>query len=275
MILFYKMKKKIAIFIISFNRLHVLSRSIKSFVKLIPHNDIYIIDTGSTYKPLLLFYEGLKKNGVSIDVIEPLKGDANDLNRVAEVVNKYKNNYNYYAVTDPDVSLEETKKDVLDVYISLLDKYKEIDIVGPMLRIDDIPKEYPAKEWALKKHVEQFWHKTPQKNIINNNVIFTQEAQIDTTFGVLRSASQYRRLLNGLRVYAPYEALHLDWYITPKNITEDQKYYLATSNEKISHWNGNWLLSPPEEKLRPEQRLIFVVKKKLFVNKYIVKQKKI
>ena len=35
----------------------------------------------------------------------------------------------------------------------------------------------------------------------------------------------FKRLNHGIRVYAPYMAKHLDWYLDTKNLTEEEIYY--------------------------------------------------
>jgi hypothetical protein len=216
---------------------------------------------GSTYQPLLDYYESLKQQGVDITICERLQGDANALNSVSAAIERYKigRTFDYYAVTDSDISLELAPSYTLDVYTHCLEAFPKSEIVGPMLKITDIPEGYPAREWAWKRHVDQFWHKSPEKFEFRGSDVYYQFAPIDTTFGVLRAKSIYRRLLSGIRVYHPYEALHLDWYITQANITEDQINYLKTSNPNIAHWCSSWYEAPPQERLLGEERNIFVV----------------
>ena len=61
-----------------------------------------------------------------------------------------------------------------------------------------------------------------------------QECLIDTTFALHRAGEPFRRLKRSLRVYEPYEALHLDWYHTKS----DDDVYTTSSNAGISHWNN-------------------------------------
>ncbi|WNC71287.1 hypothetical protein RGQ13_14290 [Thalassotalea psychrophila] len=64
-------------------------------------------------------------------------------------------------VTDPDISLEISSKDSLNVYIRLLNQYDDVNVVGPMLKIIDVPDSYPSRLscWMLK--TKQFWRKIP------------------------------------------------------------------------------------------------------------------
>lgn len=244
----------IKIYIISYNRLTTLRRSVNSYIKLdeIKYKNISIIDTGSTYEPLLNYYEELLGLGVEITFSKKLLKGPEELNNVANIINTKNQfaNLDYYVVTDPDISLENSPSNTLKVYISVLNNLKDIEIVGPMLRIQDIPAEYTARDLCWERHVAQFWNKTPIKLLIsligingeNTPIdIFYQRARIDTTFGLLHGSTKYKRLLDGARLYNPYEALHLDWYFTAQNIPEDQLKYIETCNLNISHW-APWML---------------------------------
>ena len=55
----------------------------------------------------------------------------------------------------------------------------------------------------------------------------------------LRLASQWGatpRLKHGIRVYFPYEARHLDWYISDAQARTSSDHH--TSSGKTSHWNN-------------------------------------
>ena len=63
---------------------------------------------------------------------------------------------------------------------------------------------------------------------------------IDTTFGMYRRGYAFRRLSQGFCAYAPYQARHLDWYLDPDALTEDQRYYMEHAFV-VSPWGGVWL----------------------------------
>lgn len=236
------------LFIISFNRVFVLKRALKSFQKFFKNQHIYIIDKGSDYTPLLEYYLELQKAGINIIYSTPMLSGADGpggLNDIHIEIDKFKDDFQFYAVTDPDISIENCDTDFLSTLSEMLDAMPEIDIAGPMLKIDDIPEEYPAREFCFTRHVEQFWHKAPKSIFINNKDVYYQEAPIDSTFGLLRSATTFKRLLNGVRLYNPYEGLHLDWYITPDTITDDQKNYMDKSNQNVSHWGARLFKEQP------------------------------
>jgi hypothetical protein len=225
------------------------------------NENIFLIDKGSDYPPLRDYYNELEKEGIHIIYSNPMVGGPDGpggLNDLHIEIDQYKGKFDYYAVTDPDISLEGCDEDILDIYAQLLERYSEIDIVGPMLKIDDIPEEYPPREWCFRRHVDQFWSKKPEKIELNKKDVYFQKAKIDSTFGLLRSTKSYVRLLDGIRVYTPYEAKHLDWYILPTAITEDQQHYMDNSNELISNWGAKqYKKKPLHPILTKKERLIY------------------
>jgi len=237
------MSSPIPIFIISCNRLSVLRESIDSFKKYISTPLQFIIhDNCSTYVPLLEYFEQLEREGVLIYHSGINVNNCDQLNNISSTINDWYSKYDapFYIVTDPDIALIPPCDDILELYSYILDTNPSIDVVGPMLRIDDIPDYYPLKSEVVKRHTEQFWHKEPSFLLWKDQNIGFQEALIDTTFGMYRKGYHFHRLSKGLRIYQPYWACHLDWYIDPNNMTEDQIYYLNHASE-VSHWGGVWL----------------------------------
>ena len=112
--------------------------------------------------------------------------------------------------------------------------------VGPMLRIDDIPSYYPKKQNVIQSHTKQFWHKIPNKEKYKNNIYNIQFSPIDTTFQLFSRKRIPTNFPNNncIRCYNPYMAKHLDWYLNPYIMTDDQKYYEKKSTN-IAHWGKN------------------------------------
>lgn len=232
------MENNIPIYIISFNRLTCLKTSIKSYLKFLKFEDIIILDQGSDYPPLLDYYKELSSLGCEVRYFEKINhaSELNKLGHYIEIENK-KRHANYYIVTDPDVEFLNTDSDILNIYVSLLNKL-EVAVVGPMLTIHDIPEQYALREYAWLRHVEQFWRKNPKSISIFDKQVFYQYAKIDTTFGIYNVSTSWERGLSGIRVYNPYEARHLDWYYDSDYLPPDQKYYCNTVKlNRITHWN--------------------------------------
>ena len=101
-----------------------------------------------------------------------------------------------------------------------------------MLRISDIPQDYPLFNRVMNRHIEQFWQHDALIVEDRNGDVAVLECVIDTTFALHRAGEPFRRLKTAVRVYEPYEARHLDWYRT------DDDEYTLMSSEEISHWNN-------------------------------------
>lgn len=238
----------IPIFVITCDRLDALKKSIRSYDDCIKTPfSIVICDQGTTFKPTLRFLKSLSSNGTKVYWRGKVnkhkeRNLARDNEMIARAVENYFNGHleSNYVVTDPDILLDNVNGDILRVYSHLLGTMPEISVVGPMLRIDDIPDYYPLKERLLSKSNHKKFHSGKVHTIsCNGTQIKYIHAKIDTTFGMFRAGTPWHRLQPGIRTFAPYSAKHLDWYIDPENLTEDQEYYMkhASRNAHWSKWN--------------------------------------
>jgi len=233
----------IPIFIISSDRLKALKESIQSYYDCIKTPfEIVIIDFGTSYEPTREFLRHLQHEGKKVYWNEKISYKGS-LNLIDEVIQDYFKDHpvSNYVVTDPDIALDNVEGDVLEVYAYLLERFHKITVVGPMLRIDDIPDHYPLKGRVVCRSLESRYHlrrrmTTPykEKNINIKYII----ASIDTTFGMRRAGEGFWRHRWGLRVLSPYGARHLEWYLDPKNLTEDQKYYITHASRRIATWTN-------------------------------------
>ena len=230
----------IPIFIIVHNHLEILKETVKSFEEQIqtPYTIIFH-DVCSTYEPTLHYLNEMKDKGYVI-----YRSEINDHHSVMISVNNYMRNnekLNYYVITDPDIKLDNVNGDILEYYTYLLHMFN-VDSVGPMLRIDDIPDYYPRKKNVIDTHYEQFWSKKKHNVTFKGNkneIIF---CPTDTTFQLssIKNPPKTFPHQKSIRCFHPYAAQHLDWYINLKNLTPCQKYYMENTTN-ISHWaNPNW-----------------------------------
>jgi len=233
------LNKMIPIFIISCDRLEILKQSIQSYHDCIKTPfEIIIIDFGSTYGPTLEYLKNLEHGKVKVHWKGKVVRSRHFNVHVDEAIQNYFRDHpmSNYVVTDPDIALDNVDGDILDVYTYLLEKEPEILIVGPMLRINDIPDCYPKKNETF--YYERMFNppnikiKTIQYKSKAIKYIF---AKIDTTFAMNRMGTHWRRYRIAIRVLPPYAARHLEWYLDPKNLTPDQKYYMKHASRQITH----------------------------------------
>ena len=205
----------VPIIINNFNRYDKLLRLVDSLVSRGYHN-IWIIDNGSTYPPLLEWY---RKCPCRVILLHENAGHISIFR-----LGLYKVFYgSYYAYTDSDLEIDpECPADFMEKFIGLMKKYPKAVKVGFSLRIDDLPDCY-AKKAEVIEWESQFW-----KNKVEDGVY---SATIDTTFAVYRPYFRGRLVCFGelnLRTAPPYTMRHLPWYMDSANPTEEDRYYLSS-----------------------------------------------
>lgn len=230
----------IPIFIITCDRLKVLEQSIQSYYDNIKTPfKIVIIDFGSTFIPTLKYLKQLQGEGKKVYWMDKINRNS-DLNGIDKIIQNYFFDHpvSNYVVTDPDIALDDVNGDILEVYSYLLEEVPGINVVGPMLRIDDIPDYYPKKAKVVSKSLHVDFHSRTVSTIkYKDRDIKYIFAPIDTTFAMSKAGTHWMRLKRGARIFSPYSAKHLDWYINPEDLSPDQTYYIEHASKKIAHWS--------------------------------------
>jgi hypothetical protein len=232
----------IPIFILTCDRLECLKKSLQSYYDCIKTPfEIIVIDFGTTFTNTIDYINSLEENGTKVYRMDKIYKPS-ELNMANNCIQDYFSTHigSNYIVTDPDVELDRTNGDILDVYSYFLEANPAINVVGPMLRIDDIPDWYPYKKGIMDgtMGLHKKFHSLPINKIIyNDNEIKYVSAPIDTTFGMYKMRDSWQRLRHGARVLSPYSARHLDWYINFNDLTPDQEYYMNNSSDSITNWS--------------------------------------
>ncbi len=222
---------RIPIIIISFNRGKFLKQVIAGYRKQSVAHELFVHDNGSDDRYTLDVLSALENEGVTVFRRHKIN-NADELNAVNETVSRIfeARRRSAYIVTDCDVDIADAPADAIKIYLSLLESFPDAECVGPMLKISDINKSYPLFARVMNLHIKQFWHRDPNWTLVRGKRVAYINALIDTTFAVHRAGEAFRRLKSGLRVYDPYEARHLDWYLDTIND--------STSSVEISHWGS-------------------------------------
>lgn len=219
-----KEPKDIPVIINNFNRLRCLKHLI-SWLENSGMTNIHIIDNASTYQPLLSFYEKCKYKVY-------LLGRNVGFQALWQTPIFAKFQTDFYIYTDPDIlPSENCPLDTVNYFLQLLQKYPQADKVGFGLLINDLPSHYPLKDKVIKWE-SKFWEHPLEPEVY--------QAPIDTTFALYKPNVKGGSELNAIRTGGNYVARHLDWYINPDNLSEEEKYYLEYSN-KSSSWTSELL----------------------------------
>lgn len=247
----------VPVFIISFNRANWLRRCVAACRKL-PHAvDIVVHDNGSDDPATVHCLDMLESEGIAVVRRGKIR-DSAELNRINDTVAVYFAGRAAapYVVTDCDIDMSIAAPDALGVYDELLEMFPDAACVGPMIRIRDIPRHYPLFAHVMNRHIEQFWHRRPEWVSTRHGRAAIQRAPIDTTFALHRAGEPFFRLREGIRVYEPYEARHLDWYLSEVELRAQP--YFSSSSDRIAHWsNREELILNRQERLQYD-RFIYI-----------------
>jgi GT2 family glycosyltransferase len=228
----------IPIFIITHNRLDVLVQSFEAVQKLEGDYTIVFTDNKSDYQPLIDWLKEREEEGFLV-----YWNKTPDLyNELTNTVNKWysTNTAEYFVFMDPDVVVHGPT-DLLAVLQQTLVDHPNKSRAGPIMKWDDIPDYYPLKSVRLACCTRLYKNKPRYSMDWKDGSVTYVHSDIDTTFTMFRKGFRdFRNVHNAIGTLAPYDAVHLDYYIDPNNMSEDQIQY-CMRRPKYSHWGGTRL----------------------------------
>jgi hypothetical protein len=211
------------IYIVNRNR-YTSTKNLVDWLIDVGETDITILDNESTYPPVLEYYATLKVAKVQymLENAGPYVLWDRRMHHSIHVP---------YIVTDSDVVPSECcPKDLIAKMHTLLNEYPAYKKVGPGLRVDNIPDNFPWKDLMLL-HQFMYWQ---------NKIGMCFEAKIDTTFAIYRPGLVMANSSDpALRMDIPYVADHVPWTKYP--FDEEEKYYQAHAvgwSTLVSHMRG-------------------------------------
>lgn len=215
----------IPIIILNFNRLSTLEKLVDQLLVL-GYSNLYVLDMGSTYEPLLDYYNTCKDFSIIFHENKGHKALWND-----GILKEYFGTYDWICVTDSDIELSvNTPKGFIEDMIYTAKDFRS-DKCGLALEYKDISNQY------LKDIVEpiekRYW--------MNRLPHPTQEvfvAPVDTTFCVVRPLLPFS--YNAIRLAGIYTAIHTDWYLNFNKLTEEQLYYMNNCDPVVATTAGHY-----------------------------------
>ena len=199
-------------------------RSLVEWLERAGNAEIWLLDNGSTFEPILDYLASSPHHVRRIDgnlwhTAPWLSGLVAALGRHDPIV-----------VTDPDVVPDDDcPLDALDYLADVLQGHPEVAKVGLGLRIDDIPTTYQHRD-AVIAWERRFWFNEIEPGLF--------AAPIDTTFAMYRPGVGYV-LEPALRTGAPYLARHMGWYEDSSHPTEELVHYRAHADPLTTNWEGD------------------------------------
>lgn len=241
---------KIPCIINNFNQFEYLVPMVDQLLKF-DQLAIYILDNGSSYPPLIKWYQGLQQTSVTVICLNKNIGHRAPWATPLTYQLAWKHKSPYYIVTDPDLDLSKVPMDFLDVMKTVLNT-KDVFKVGLSIEFEDLPDCYPCKK-QVQDWESQMWA-LDRVELGNDRKLF--KVGVDTTFAMYNLLftelvpATFRRpsyvkfncnfIDSAYRLDRPYTARHLPWYLDPNNLSENQKFYVNSIQKKRvnpTSWN--------------------------------------
>jgi hypothetical protein len=215
--------KSVPIFILSKDRVSCLQAMLARLER-DGLDNIFILDTESTYPPMIEFLESTK---YSVIRCKPVDHHAPKFALWdSKVLDSLGFTDSHFVYTDSDTVPDDgCPSDWLDHLHRMLEKYPQFAKAGLGLKLADIPDCYAHKKHVLD-HEHTFWMKELEKHVFSS--------ELDTTIALYRpgSAHTYRAIRTG----GKYLARHLPWYEDSANPSEESRYYRQHLHPKASFW---------------------------------------
>lgn len=171
--------------------------------------ELVLVDGGAGGEATRQAIRTLHQDGVLVRVIDPGTPDqqAKSLQHVIGQHFKRWGEPQRYAIVSDAVDFSVTSPDAFALYDELLDRFPEVDGVGPMLRIQDLPYGHPALNGEVAAH---WLHERSSCETSLGPVGFVHSS-LAGNFAVCRADGNRLPPKFGLRVHHPFDARNLTW----------------------------------------------------------------
>ena len=192
------------------NRLTTTKKMVEKLLSINRNEQIIIIDNGSTYPPLLEWYNKI------IDTVN-IRFHKNEGHLALWATGLYKELGEYFIYTDADIILPDNLPlDWKEIMFNIMMKYPEYKKIALGLRIDDLPEHYLFK-YQVKRNEGRWWLQEVEANLY--------KADTDTTFSLMKNFGD--NCYPSLRICREdLICRHHGWYLCLDNLDDEEKYYL-------------------------------------------------
>jgi glycosyltransferase involved in cell wall biosynthesis len=201
----------IPVYINNRDRLTTTRNLVQKLLSLNPKEKIIIIDNGSSYEPLLSYYNS-KYTAYPIEIIYgPNYGHlAFWQHRIHETMKPG----DVFVYTDSDIQLNpDMPANWKEVMLRMMVGYN-VPKVGLALDLKDIPDHYALRE-QVRGNEALWWLNELEPNVF--------EADTDTTFCLMKNTGD--NPYKSVRIAGNFTAKHMPWYINTDDMDAEEIYY--------------------------------------------------
>jgi hypothetical protein len=213
------------IFILNHDRLDLGFRDLLVWLRRAQMTAIRVVDSGSTYPPLLDFYDSSAMRGITLIRAENLGYEAIwKMNLPSAILLPGQR----YILTDADVVPDPAcPLDLVHRMHEVADRFAPAK-VGPAIRIDNLPECFAQRD-HMRLCEADYWRR-PVMGEDGEQVGW--DAALDTTFALYeREWERWPLLESGgvrhIRLAAPYLVNHIPWFSDSANLSAEERYYRA------------------------------------------------
>ncbi len=173
-----------------------------------PH-ELVLIDGGAAGLETQQAIEALQQDGALVRVIDPGTPEQ-QVKSLRHIIQQYFKRWGEpqrYAIASGTVDFSNSSPDAFALYDELLDCFPEVESVGPMLRIQDLPFGHPALSGEIAEH----WLHERSSCQTSLGPVGVVESSLAGNFALCRADGRHRPPQSGLRVHHPFDARNLAW----------------------------------------------------------------
>jgi pyruvyltransferase len=171
--------------------------------------ELVLIDGGGAGAETQQAIAALQQDGALVRVIDPgtPQQQAVSLRHVIQQYFKRWGEPQRYAIASGAVDFSTASPHAFTLYDELLDCFPEVEAVGPMVRIEDLPFGHPA----LSAEIAQHWLQERSSCETSFGTVGVVQASLLDNFALCRADGRHRAPSSGLRVHHPFDARNLGW----------------------------------------------------------------
>lgn len=200
------------------------------------NEQVWILDQKSTYGPLLDWYAVIEVDNDRVCRLNyPTNAPRQNLAAfLSETILKTLD-ADFYCISDPDIlPCDDTPDDFLELFQYCIERM-QYHHAGFSLKLDDLPDYEENKgggcqmqrSWIMENE-RRFWQR-PIPVRFRDRQLTGFQAPIDTTFAMYRRAAGWPpKGSDWDRAMRICTARHQPWYIDPKNLTDEQRFYFSS-----------------------------------------------